>query len=110
MTSTNVCGKIAPPSRDDALRVIAQVLLRIRSNGWSLAALGKKIEVSHDTISRACDEQSLLNFEAIALLGFHFSDEFAPIVDLWANRGPVTANDRLDRIEREAAAIRKELA
>lgn len=112
MSNPNVFGLFPPPNRETALHAISRVLLRIRSNGWTCEALGRQIGVSADTIENASNEKSMLHFESVALLGFHFPEEFALIEALW-NCRPVeqpTVSDRLQRIEREIDAIRKDAA
>jgi hypothetical protein len=88
------------------------MLLRIRSHGWSRDALGGLIGCSADTIDNASNEKTMLSFDCIAALGFNFPEEFALVESLWNCRAstPPTTAERLERIEREASAIRKELA
>lgn len=110
MSNRNVIGLFPPPSRDVALHAISRALLRIRCNGWTCEALGGKIGVSKDTIENASNEKSMLSFESIALLAYHFPEEFTFIEALWNCRPTEqpTVADRLERIERELDAIRKE--
>ena len=112
MSAGQVLPMFAAPTRENTLSAISRALLRIRSNGWCCEQLGKRLECSADTIKHATNEESLLNFHSIALLAFNFPDEFQMIETLWSYRATetVTPLDRLERIEREASAIRRELA
>lgn len=109
----NVLGIFAAPGRDDCLKAISRSLLRIRSEqGLTCAQIGKALGVSADTIENATNEKSLLGFEALALLGFYFPDEFRVVEELWtmsAAPEPSPA-DRIDRMERELEALWKLVA
>lgn len=111
MNGGTVLGIFQPPSREDSLRAISRALLRIRSKGWTLAALGKELDCHADTIKAASDEESLLNFDCVARLAFKFPEEFEMIEALWTCSAPAvpTAADRLERISNEVDAIRREL-
>ncbi len=111
MSGPTVLGLFNPPSRDDCLKAVSRALLRIRSNGWTCDSLGKALDCSGDTIENASNEKSLLCFTSLARMAFHFPDEFDLVEALWtcAAVEEPTALDRLDRIEREAGAVRKEL-
>ena len=105
-------GLLSAPGRQDCLTAVSRALLRIRSNGWSREALGKVLECSPDTIDRACAEEGMICFASIARMAFHFPDEFKLIEATWSCRAtaPPTPLERLERIEREADALRKVLA
>ena len=106
-----VSGLLPPPCQNDCRKAISLALLAIRAQGWGLVDLGKELGCSDETISNASNEKTTLSFESIALLAHKFPDQFAKIESLW-NLGaaaPVTALDRLDRIERDTTALRKEL-
>jgi len=107
-----VSGLFPPPDRTDCLKAISRALLRIRSEGYSLDALGTALGCNGDTVANASNEKTMLSFESIALLGFHFPEQFNLIAGLWNCHAsaPLTIADRLERIEREAAAIRREVA
>lgn len=112
-TRPNVLGIFAAPSRDDTLKAISKALLRIRSEqGLTCEKIGKALGVSSDTIENATNEKSLLGFEAIALLGFYFPDEFRVIEELWTMSAAPEPSpvERIDRVERELEALRKLVA
>lgn len=110
MRHPQVSGIFPPPTRSDALRAIAKALLRIRSNGWSAEALADALECSSDTIQRASNEKTLIGFDSLALLAYKFPEEWALIEPLWTCRvaEAPSVQDRIERIERELDAIRKE--
>lgn len=58
------------------------------------------------------NEESLLSFDSVALLCEAFPDECAQITVLFCggNAPAPTVSDRLERIERELDAIRREAA
>lgn len=87
-------------------------MLRIRSTGWTCEQLGKLLECSADTVENASNERSLLSFDSIARLGYHFPEEFGLIEALWTCRATPepTPTERLERIERELKALREEVA
>ena len=112
MTKGNVLGILAAPDRETSLRAISLALLKVRaSHGLTYKELGKMLECSADTVEGATNEKSMLSFDAIARLGYFFPDEFGIVCELWActDRKPTVA-DRLERIERELDAIRREAA
>lgn len=86
MSGGNVLGLFSPQGRSDCLRAVSLCLLRIRSNGWSYKQIAGIIGCSADTVENACNEKSLLGFDHIALLGFHFPDEFQIVENLWKCR------------------------
>jgi lambda repressor-like predicted transcriptional regulator len=112
MNAPTVFPHFPPATRDDALKAIARALLRIRSKGWSCAALGKELDCSADTIENASNERSLLSFENLLPLATKFPDEWKMVEALWTLRPPEQPSlpDRLERIERELDAIRREAA
>lgn len=111
MNARSVLPIFQPPSREDSLRVLSRALLRLRANGWTLAALGEELGCSADTIKAASDEESMLGFETIARLAFKFPEEFEMVSALWTCGAvvQVTTADRLDRIVAEVASIRREI-
>jgi hypothetical protein len=112
MSAANVLALFAAPSPTDCENAISRALLRIRASGVTCAQLGKVLGCCPGTIENASNEKSLLGFDHIALLAFHFPDEWALIETLWTCRAvdvPSVA-DRLDRIESQVAAIRREVA
>jgi hypothetical protein len=101
-----------PPDRKDCQKAIALAILRLRSNGWSREALGVELGVSADTIDNASNERGLLSFDSVALLAFKFPDEFRLVEAIWSARAlaPLTLAERLDRVDGDLAAIRREVA
>ena len=109
MTIGNVLGFLAAPDREVSLRAVSLSVLKIRTTGLTYKEIAKAIEVSADTVAGAANEESLLSFDAVARLCYFWPEETAPIQELF---GPApqepTLGDRLVRIERELAAIRRE--
>ena len=112
MTNGNVLGFLSAPCREISLRAISLALLKVRSiDGMTCEKLGKTLECSADTIRNASNEETMLSFDAVARLLYFFPDETGPIRELWgcAEERPTVAT-RLERIERELDAIRREAA
>lgn len=113
-TNPNVLGIFGDPDRESCLNAIRCALLRVRADtNASCERIGKLLDCSADTIENACKQNngSLLSFDSIAKLVYHFPEASAPILHLWELRPaerPTTV-DRIERIERELAAIRKEV-
>lgn len=110
--SANVLSLFKPPSEAELRNAISRALLRIRSHGWTCEDIGKQLDCSAATVRNASNEESLLSSGSLALLGFHFAEEFKLVEALWkgASAHEPTITDRLERIEREVAAITKEVA
>jgi hypothetical protein len=112
-----VLGIFAAPDAEKSIKAVSNCLLRIHSNhegltwGQIATALGYKTTTP---VVECRDEKSMLGFEAIARIAYIFPDEFAKYIaePLWGCRviEQPTIDDRLDAIEREVAAIRKEAA
>ena len=112
MTNGNVLGFLAVPDREDSLRAISLALLKVRAiDTMTCPKLGKLLGCCADTIAKASNEESLLSFDNVARLCFLFPEESRPIRELWerAEDAP-SIPDRLERIERELDAIRREAA
>lgn len=112
MTDGNVFGFLAAPGRECSLRAVSLTLLKVRSiDGMTCEKLGKTLECSADTIRNASNEEAMLSFDCVARLCYFFPEEARPITELW-NRAAAkpTVDDRIERIERELAAIRREAA
>ncbi len=110
MTGENVLGYLAAPDRESSLLAISLAILRVRANHrLSYKELAKMLGCSADTVEGAANEKSMLTFDSIARLGYFFPDEFEVVCELWG-RGvqQLTVADRVERIERELAAIRRE--
>lgn len=113
MSSGNVLGFLLAADRNLCLRAISLTLLKVRAiDGITCEKLGKSIECSADTIRNATNEETLLSFDVIVRLCQLFPDEAKPILELFAMTAPEapTVADRLERIERELDALRREAA
>jgi len=112
VTHGNVLSFLGAPDRQISLRAISLALLKIRAlDGMTCEKLGKALECSADTIRTASNEESLLSFDHIARMCCFFPDQAGTIFELLA-RAPEAPSvaDRLERIERELEAIRREAA
>lgn len=114
------CGLLPPPERIDALNAVAKTIGLIRRR-YTLTAkdIARSLTQPNgespdpDTIGRAERCENLLSFDLITQLAFLYGDCANPIralLDPAPTAEPTTLEDRLARIEREAAAIRKEIA
>jgi hypothetical protein len=113
------CGLLPPPERIDALNAVAKTIGLVRRR-YTLTAkdIARSLTQPNgespdpDTIGRAERGENLLSFDLIAQLAFLYGDCAAPLRALLEpapTAEPTTLEDRLERIEREAAAIRREL-
>ena len=112
MPDRNVMSLIPPPSLEDCENCISRALLRLRYNGVPRETLAKKLNCSLSTIDNASNCRTQLHFESVALLVYHFPEVLPLIEGLWSLRtiAAPTVNDRIERIERELAAIRQQAA
>lgn len=112
MSDTNVLSLIPPPSLEDCENAISRALLRLRSNGVHRDMLAKKLNCSASTIDNASNCRTQLNFESVALMAYHYPEVLPLIEGLWSLRAMAvpTVDDRIERIERELDAIRKQAA
>lgn len=112
MADRNVLSLLPPPSLEDCENAISRALLRVRSNGVSRDVLADKLNCSPSTIDNASNCRSQLNFESVARLVYHFPEVLPLIEGLWSLRAIAapTVDDRIERIERELAAIREQAA
>ena len=102
-------ASLLAPDTEDCLRAVSLAVLKVRADrNFSREKLAKAIGCGKDAIDTASNEQNMLSFASIALLCHHFPDEAAPILELLgrAPESPTTA-DRVARIERELAAIKR---
>ncbi len=83
MSGGSVLGLFPCPRRADSLRAVSLCLLRIRSNGLSYKQIAAMLDCSADTVENACNEKSLLGFDHIAALAYHFPDEWQIVETLW---------------------------
>lgn len=112
MTNGNVLGFLSAPTREVSLRAISLTLLKVRAlDHMTCEKIGNALDCSVDTVRAASNEETLLSFDTVARLIYFFPDEAAPIRQLWERGAEApTANERIERIERDLEAIRKELA
>ena len=112
MTSGNVLGFLAAPDRETSLHAISLVLLKIRATpGMTCEKLGKTLDCSADTVRAASNEETLLSFDTVGRLLYFFPEHCGPIHELWSGAVETpTIADRLERIERELDALRREAA
>lgn len=111
MANANVLPFMMAADRNVCLRAISLTLLKVRAlDGITCEKLGKAIDCSGDTIRNATNEETLLSFHSIVPLCQLFPEQARPILELFgmAAEQPTT-EDRIDRIERDLEAIRKEL-
>lgn len=114
-----VCCLLPPPERMDALAAVARTIGLIRRRR---ALSAKEIAASlknddgtapiADTIERAEKSANLLSFDLIAQLAYLYGDCADPIRSLLEPAPTAEATtlvERLDRIDRETATIRREL-
>lgn len=101
------------PDRETCQSAISRALLKIRSDYEMTAKeLARIVGCSPDAIYSATNEENLLSLDSVALLCDAFPDECAPIRALFAGGiAPVpTPAERLERVERELTALRREIA
>jgi transcriptional regulator with XRE-family HTH domain len=102
------------PSRDTYRAAIKQVVLDVKArSGFDNEQLGEKLGISKDTVDNA--ENMVSSLEAVTLLKiafFYGEDVIAPVRALYlcAPTERASVADRLDRIEAETRAIRREIA
>jgi transcriptional regulator with XRE-family HTH domain len=102
------------PKRDSYRAAVKQVILDVKArSGFDSEQLGEKLGISKDTVENA--ENMVCSLEAVTLLkiAFHYGEEaINPVRSLYlcAPAEQPTIEDRLARIEGEAATIRRELA
>ena len=108
----NVLGFMAAPCRQSSLRAVSLALLKVRHiPDMTCEIIAKMLDCSVDTVRNASNEETLLSLDAVLRLCYFFPDQTGPVRDLIIPP-PValTVADRLERIERELEAIRKEAA
>jgi hypothetical protein len=112
VNAPNVLPFLLAADRNICQRAISLTLLKVRAiEGVTCEKLGGWLECSADTIRNATNEETLMSFDAIVRLCQFFPDQSAPILELFAiTADNPTVGDRLERIERELDAIRREAA
>ncbi len=93
---------------------VKQIILDLKARyRLSNDGLGDRIGVEGDTVRNAENEIGSLNAVTLMVIAYEFGeDAIAPVRQLYlcAPTEQATVGDRLERIEREAAAIRREVA
>ena len=108
-----VLGILAAPNRESSVKAVSLCLLRVHANhgddGLTWTALADLLRCSLDTIVAARDEKSLLSFDLVARLGYHFPDEFRVVSQLWENGHdtPSLRDELQDIVARIEAVARK---
>jgi hypothetical protein len=111
MIAPNVLGFLAAPDRETSLKAISLAVLKIRTSGHTYKEIAKAVDVCAETVAGAANEANLLGFDAIARLCYFWPEETSTIKELFGiGFTAPTAAERLSRIEREAAALRREFA
>jgi DNA-binding XRE family transcriptional regulator len=102
------------PSRRSYRAAVKQIVLTVKArHRLSSEDLAEKIGVSRDTIDNAETETTSLEAVSLLNIGYFYGEEaIEPVRQLYLCRpvDELTIADRLDRIEREAAEIRRELS
>lgn len=108
----NVLPFLMAADRNVCLSAISMTLLKVRAiDGVTCDKLGEALKCSADTIRNATNEETLLSFDAIVRLCQLFPEQASPIHELFGmTANQPTAQDRINRIERDLEAIRRELA
>lgn len=113
MSSDSVPCLFGFPRQKSYRLAVADALRKVkRAEGLTLAELAERLGCSNQTIRNAMDEDGTdcLNPVTMLRLGYEFGEEvIAPIFALArkATAEPITMKDRIDRMERELAAIRR---
>lgn len=94
--------------RKKCILVVRLVIRRIQRDGWTFNDLAELVGASSYTISNAAHGRTMLSFLTVARLAFHFPKQSDLIQKLWERPEP-TVEERLDRIERELGALRREV-
>lgn len=117
-TAPQFCGLLPPPNRTDVVFAVARTIGRIRRRGLTAKDISRSLvqpdgdPPDPETIGRAERGEHLMSFDLLVQLAYLYGDCADPLRALFEPAPafePTTLADRLDRIEREAAAIRKEL-
>lgn len=112
MSNHEVLGIFPAPSLEDCEKAIARAVMRIRSSGVTRDKLAEKLGCSPSTIDSATNEKSLLSFDSIALLAYHYPEQFTFIEALWncrATEAP-TVTEKFERLERQLEELKRDLA
>jgi hypothetical protein len=111
-SAPNVLALFGEPDRKSSLIAVANAVRRTKYHErLTSAELAEQLRCDPETIENAENERNLIGFDKIARLLAKFPQHCGDLRNLWEMQ-PVdqpTVADRLERIERETAAIRKEL-
>lgn len=117
-SAPQICGLLPPPDRNDVVFAVARTIGCIRRRGYTAKDIARSLKQPNgdppdpDTVSRWERGENMPSLDLMVQIAYLYGDcadplrallEPAPVIE------PTTLADRLDRIEREAAAIRKEL-
>lgn len=111
--SKEIPGNLFRPDRETCLNAVSRALLSIRADfGLTAKELARICDCGPDAIYAATNGEHLMSLDSVALLCDKFPDECAPIIAVFTGGiAPApTPTERLERIERELTAIRRELA
>jgi hypothetical protein len=119
-SAPHFCGILPPPDRNDVVRAVSKTIGLIRRKyllkACDIAQTLKQpdgVAPDAETIRRAERGDTLLSFDLIAQLAFLYhecADPLRIVMEPAPTGEPTTLEDRLALIEREAAAIRREIA
>lgn len=113
MTKASVSSLFGPPRQKSYRLAVADALRTAkRENGLTLVDLAERLGCSDQTLRNAMDEdgQDCLNPVTMLRIGYEFGDRLLePVFALARNMAieEPTVDDRIERIERELAAIRE---
>lgn len=102
---------LRPPNTETCVEAISRGFLSVRNSGWPVADLAKELGCSKDVVRAASNGDNLVSFDTIVKLCFKFPDHTGIIRELFRLEGGAapTLHQRLERAERELAAIRREV-
>lgn len=111
MNNANVLGFLSAPDREMSLKAISLALLKVRAiDNMTCEKLAKAIGCCVDTVRNATNEGTLLSFDSVAALLYHFPEHTQTIRQLYDNAPVLTPADRLERMARDLEALRQEVA
>jgi hypothetical protein len=119
MSVPQICGLLPPPNRNDVVTAVQLTIGCIRRRwGHTAKDIARSLTQPNgeppdpETISRAERGETLPSFDLLAQIACIYGDCADPlrrVMEPAPTGEPTTLEDRVARIEREAAAIRKEL-
>ena len=113
-SAPNVLGLFGPPIQKSYRAAVAACVRQIKArHSLNNVSLADALGCSDQTIANAENEETDLSGVTLMRMAWTYGEEaIAPVRQLYLCGivEPVTLTDRLDRIEQEAALIRKELA